>query len=66
MLLFYSGRLAEILEHQAGLLRHIVTDQRHYPDYFLVEFYGNFPDALRGKRYIVSCLLFSFGVAFGS
>ncbi|KIJ49358.1 hypothetical protein M422DRAFT_161378 [Sphaerobolus stellatus SS14] len=49
---FNYSRLAEILEHQAGLLRHIVTDQRQYPDYFLVAFYGNFPDALRGKQYI--------------
>ncbi|KAF8521278.1 cytoplasmic protein [Hysterangium stoloniferum] len=49
---FNYGRLAEVLIHQATLLEHIVTDQRHYPDYFMVAFFGNFPDALRGKQYI--------------
>jgi hypothetical protein len=30
----HSGRLSEILRHQAALLEHIVTDQRYYSDYF--------------------------------
>jgi hypothetical protein len=49
-----SARLSEILMHQATLLEHIVTDQRHYPDYFMVAFCGSFPVALRNKQYIVS------------
>jgi hypothetical protein len=36
------------------LLEHIVTDQRYYPDYYRVTFYGNFPGAIRDKRFIVS------------
>jgi hypothetical protein len=52
-----SGRLSEILRHQAALLEHIVTDQRFYPDYFRVAFYGNFPVAIRNKQFIVSLLL---------
>jgi dedicator of cytokinesis protein 3 len=35
------------------LLEHIVTDQRYYPDYYRVTFYGNFPAAIRDKRFIV-------------
>lgn len=50
----YSTRLAEILRHQATLLEHIITDQRYYPDYFRVAFFGEFPDAIRGKQFIVS------------
>ncbi|GJJ06217.1 hypothetical protein Clacol_000407 [Clathrus columnatus] len=49
---FNYARLSEILVHQATLLEHIVTDQRQYPDYFMVAFCGNFPDALRNKQYI--------------
>ncbi|GLB37233.1 putative DOCK family protein [Lyophyllum shimeji] len=49
---FNYGRLAEILRHQAMLLEHIVTDQRYYPDYYRVTFYGNFPGAIRDKRFI--------------
>ncbi|KAK7057298.1 C2 domain in Dock180 and Zizimin proteins-domain-containing protein [Favolaschia claudopus] len=49
---FNYGRLAEILRHQAALLEHIVTDQRYYPDYYRVGFYGNFPGAIRDKRFI--------------
>jgi hypothetical protein len=49
-----SGRLSEILRHQAALLDHIVTDQRFYPDYFRVAFYGNFPVAIRNKQFVVS------------
>ncbi|KAJ7072473.1 hypothetical protein C8F01DRAFT_1216121 [Mycena amicta] len=49
---FNYGRLAEILRHQAALLEHIVTDQRYYPDYYRVTFYGSFPVALRDKRFI--------------
>ncbi|KZT27977.1 cytoplasmic protein [Neolentinus lepideus HHB14362 ss-1] len=49
---FNYARLAEILRHRATLLEHIITDQRYYPDYFRVAFYGNFPDAIRGKRFI--------------
>ncbi|EPQ57371.1 hypothetical protein GLOTRDRAFT_137711 [Gloeophyllum trabeum ATCC 11539] len=49
---FNYARLAEILRHRATLLEHIITDQRYYPDYFRVVFYGNFPDAIRGKRFI--------------
>ncbi|KAJ3713330.1 cytoplasmic protein [Lentinula raphanica] len=45
-------RLSEILRHQAALLEHIVTDQRYYCDYYLVTFYGNFPAAIRDKRFI--------------
>ena len=49
-----SARLSDILRHQATLLDHIVTDQRYYPDYYKVTFYGNFPAAIRDKRFIVS------------
>ncbi|TFK44595.1 cytoplasmic protein [Crucibulum laeve] len=49
---FNFGRLSEILRHQAALLEHIVTDQRYYPDYYRVTFYGNFPAAIRDKRFI--------------
>lgn len=49
-----SSRLADIFEHQATLLRNIVNDQRYYPDYYRVTFYGNFPAAIRDKRFIVS------------
>ena len=49
-----SGRLSEILRHQAALLEHIVTDQRFYSEYFRVAFYGNFPVAIRNKQFIVS------------
>ncbi|KAF8070275.1 C2 domain in Dock180 and Zizimin proteins-domain-containing protein [Lyophyllum atratum] len=49
---FNYGRLSEILRHQAMLLEHIVTDQRYYPDYYRVTFYGNFPGAIRDKRFI--------------
>ena len=49
----HSTRLAEILRHQASLLEHIITDQRYYPDYFRVAFFGEFPDAIRGKQFIV-------------
>ncbi|KAF8586680.1 hypothetical protein K439DRAFT_1340268 [Ramaria rubella] len=49
---FNYARLSEILMHQATLLEHIVTDQRHYPDYFMVAFCGGFPVALRNKQYI--------------
>ncbi|KAI3615340.1 cytoplasmic protein [Moniliophthora roreri] len=49
---FNYGRLSEILRHQATLLEHIVTDQRYYSDYYLVTFYGNFPTAIRDKRFI--------------
>ncbi|RDB25377.1 Dedicator of cytokinesis protein 3 [Hypsizygus marmoreus] len=49
---FNYGRLSEILRHQAMLLEHIVTDQRYYPDYYRVTFYGNFPAAIRDKRFI--------------
>ncbi|KDQ57741.1 hypothetical protein JAAARDRAFT_194025 [Jaapia argillacea MUCL 33604] len=49
---FNYGRLAEILRHRASLLEHIVSDQRYYPDYFRVAFYGNFPAAIRHKQFI--------------
>ncbi|KNZ80427.1 Dedicator of cytokinesis protein 3 [Termitomyces sp. J132] len=49
---FNYGRLSEILRHQAMLLEHIVTEQRYYPDYYRVTFYGNFPAAIRDKRFI--------------
>ncbi|KAF8972959.1 cytoplasmic protein [Flammula alnicola] len=49
---FNYGRLSEILRHQAALLEHIVTDQRYYPDYYRVTFYGSFPAAIRDKRFI--------------
>ncbi|KAJ7287715.1 C2 domain in Dock180 and Zizimin proteins-domain-containing protein [Mycena rebaudengoi] len=49
---FNYGRLSEILRHQATLLEHIVTDQRYYSDYYRVTFYGNFPGAIRDKRFI--------------
>ncbi|KAL5528219.1 DCK1 [Sanghuangporus sanghuang] len=45
-------RLAEILRHKAALLEHIVADQRYYPDYFRVAFYGTFPVAIRNKQFI--------------
>ncbi|THH08148.1 hypothetical protein EW145_g2899 [Phellinidium pouzarii] len=46
------SRLAEILRHKAALLEHIVSDQRYYPDYFRVAFYGMFPVAIRNKQFI--------------
>ncbi|KAJ6499427.1 C2 domain in Dock180 and Zizimin proteins-domain-containing protein [Mycena sanguinolenta] len=49
---FNYARLSEILRHQATLLEHIVTDQRYYSDYYRVGFYGNFPGAIRDKRFI--------------
>jgi hypothetical protein len=49
----HSARLAELLRHQAALFEHIITDQRYYSDYFRVVFYGDFPDALRNKQFIV-------------
>ncbi|KAF8210093.1 cytoplasmic protein [Mycena galopus ATCC 62051] len=49
---FNYGRLSEILRHEAALLEHIVTDQRYYSDYYRVGFYGNFPGAIRDKRFI--------------
>ncbi|KAJ3935174.1 MAG: hypothetical protein NXY57DRAFT_991179 [Lentinula lateritia] len=49
---FNYRRLSEILRHQAALLEHIVTDQRYYCDYYLLTFYGNFPAAIRDKRFI--------------
>ncbi|KAF8270253.1 C2 domain in Dock180 and Zizimin proteins-domain-containing protein [Lactarius quietus] len=49
---FNYGRLAEIMRHQAALLEHIITNQRYYPDYFRVAFYGNFPVAIRNKQFI--------------
>ena len=52
-----SSRLAEILRLKASLLEHIVTEQRYYPDYFRVAFYGTFPDAIRNKQFIVSSFL---------
>ena len=54
-----SGRLSEILRHQATLLEHIVTDPRYYPDYYRVTFYGNFPTAIKDKRFIVSVFIFA-------
>lgn len=57
-----SGRLSEILRHEATLLEHIITDQRYYPDYYRVVFYGNFPTAIRDKKFIVSkgsCIIHS-------
>lgn len=53
-----SSRLSDILRHQATLLEHIVTEQRYYSDYYLVTFYGNFPGAIRDKRFIVSLTTF--------
>ena len=52
--MYDSSRLAEVLRHKAALLEHIVTDQRYYPDYFRVAFYGAFPVAIRNKHFIVS------------
>ncbi|KAJ8488189.1 hypothetical protein ONZ45_g14041 [Pleurotus djamor] len=49
---FNYGRLSEILRHQAALYEHIVTDQRYYSDYYRVAFFGNFPAAIRDKRFI--------------
>ncbi|KXN90212.1 Dedicator of cytokinesis protein 3 [Leucoagaricus sp. SymC.cos] len=49
---FNYSRLSEILRHQATLLEHIVAEQRYYPDYYRVTFYGNFPAAIRDKRFI--------------
>ncbi|KAF8919995.1 cytoplasmic protein [Mucidula mucida] len=49
---FNYARLSEILRHQATLLEHIVTDHRYYSDYYLVTFYGNFPGAIRDKKFI--------------
>jgi len=55
-----SGRLAEIMRHQAALLENIITTQRYYPEYFRVAFYGNFPVAIRNKQFIV-CYHPSYG-----
>jgi dedicator of cytokinesis protein 3 len=41
------------LKHQAALLELIVSEQRYYPDYYRVTFFGNFPGAVRGKSIIV-------------
>ncbi|KZT43476.1 hypothetical protein SISSUDRAFT_1039891 [Sistotremastrum suecicum HHB10207 ss-3] len=49
---FNYGRLSELLAHQATLVKHIVSDQRYYSDYFRVAFYGNFPVALRDMQFI--------------
>ncbi|PFH51985.1 hypothetical protein AMATHDRAFT_74495 [Amanita thiersii Skay4041] len=49
---FNYGRLSEILRHEATLLEHIVSEQRYYPDYYRVTFYGNFPAAIRDKKFI--------------
>ncbi|KAF8891672.1 C2 domain in Dock180 and Zizimin proteins-domain-containing protein [Infundibulicybe gibba] len=49
---FNYARLSEILRHQATLLEHIVTEQRYYSDYYRVTFFGNFPAAIRDKRFI--------------
>ncbi|KAL0956056.1 hypothetical protein HGRIS_002226 [Hohenbuehelia grisea] len=49
---FNYARLSEILRHEAQLYEHIVTDQRYYSDYYRVAFYGNFPVAIRDKRFI--------------
>jgi hypothetical protein len=57
--ILHSARLAEILRHQAALYEHIITDQRYYSDYFRVVFYGDFPDALRNKQFIVRLLTIS-------
>jgi hypothetical protein len=35
------------------LLEHIVTEQRYYPEYFRVTFFGNFPAAVRHKSIVV-------------
>jgi len=56
-----SVRLSEILRHQATLYDHIITDQRYYPDYYQVTFYGDFPTAIRDKRFIVSFTVFPNG-----
>ncbi|KAK2467786.1 hypothetical protein APHAL10511_000081 [Amanita phalloides] len=49
---FNYGRLSEILRHEATLLEHIITEQRYYPDYYRVVFYGNFPAAIRDKKFV--------------
>jgi hypothetical protein len=49
----FSTRLSEILRHQANLLENIMSEQRYYPDYYRVTFYGNFPQAIQNKRFIV-------------
>lgn len=49
---FNYGRLSEILRHEAALLERIITEQRYYPDYYRVAFYGNFPAAIRDKKFI--------------
>ncbi|KAF8629938.1 hypothetical protein AX15_003177 [Amanita polypyramis BW_CC] len=49
---FNYGRLSEILRHEATLLENIITEQRYYPDYYRVAFYGNFPAAIRDKKFI--------------
>jgi dedicator of cytokinesis protein 3 len=54
-----SHRLAEVLKHQAMLFERIVSEQRFYPDYFRVAFYGDFPAALRNKEFIVRPLIFN-------
>jgi hypothetical protein len=37
-------------------------DPRYYPDYYRVTFYGNFPIAIKDKRFIVSVLRFHWVV----
>ena len=55
----FSGRLAEILRHQAALLEHIVNDTRYYSDYFRVAFFGlAFPVGIRNKQFVVSSQYF--------
>ena len=57
LIITVSQRLAEVLHHQAILLEHIIHEPRYYADYFRVAFYGDFPDAIRDKEFIVSCRL---------
>lgn len=51
-----SQKLSEVLHHQAALLDRIVHEPRYYADYFRVAFYGDFPEAIRDKEFIVGVL----------
>jgi dedicator of cytokinesis protein 3 len=44
------------MKHQATLYEHITNEQRYYPDYFKVTYYGDFPAGIRSKHIIVSRL----------
>ncbi|KAL7415449.1 hypothetical protein BDY24DRAFT_382988 [Mrakia frigida] len=49
---FDYARLAELLSHHSRLLESIVSEPRPYPHYFMVNYFGPFPLAVRGQRFV--------------